>query len=305
MTTLYIATHNITGLKYFGMTKRFFTENDLQNNYLGSGVYWKKHLNKYGKDVTMKIFDICLDIDVEEVALNFSIQHKIVESDEWANLCLENGADGNPGRIVSDETKMKFKDTLNKEFYIDGEITNIAKIRGKKAANTMKKKIVYYNSEEMSLSKKAALKASETMRDTKINDKNALEIKAEKSAETRKNKMCIFEGVEMTIQERANIKLSRTVKTEINGVSLASIKNIKSANTVALSNPFYNIFHIDKGLLETNIPKKDLRKISQVLINTNKTNYLGKSERSKAQLIKNNKTNLIGLYVERIISDKK
>ena len=47
--TLYIATHNITGKKYFGKTVKWFTEEDLQENYHGSGKYWNNHRNKHGK----------------------------------------------------------------------------------------------------------------------------------------------------------------------------------------------------------------------------------------------------------------
>ena len=36
---LYVKTHNVTGLKYFGKT----TRNPLTTN--GSGVYWKSHID--------------------------------------------------------------------------------------------------------------------------------------------------------------------------------------------------------------------------------------------------------------------
>ena len=50
---LYLKTHNISGLKYLGQTK---------NNpfkYNGSGVIWKKHLKKYGLDITTEILAEC------------------------------------------------------------------------------------------------------------------------------------------------------------------------------------------------------------------------------------------------------
>ena len=53
--TLYIVTHNTTGLKYFGKTTRYFTQEDLQENYHGSGSYWKNHLKKHKDDVTIVI----------------------------------------------------------------------------------------------------------------------------------------------------------------------------------------------------------------------------------------------------------
>lgn len=85
MITLYVKTHNITGLKYFGKT----TSKD-PIKYPGSGTYWKNHIRKYGNDVLTEVIgqfddkDECL-----KVAMGFSLQHNIVESDEWANLKIE------------------------------------------------------------------------------------------------------------------------------------------------------------------------------------------------------------------------
>lgn len=85
ITHLYIKTHNVTGLKYFGKT--------IQKNpqrYKGSGKYWKCHLAKYGNDVTTEILGSFDDIELcELVASEFSIKFNIVESDEWANLIPE------------------------------------------------------------------------------------------------------------------------------------------------------------------------------------------------------------------------
>ena len=93
--TLYIATHNKTGLKYFGKTTRYFTEEDLQKNYHGSGVYWKRHLKKHGDDVTMKIYGIYDIAEVKEIALQFSRENNIVEDyNNWANQTEENGLQG-------------------------------------------------------------------------------------------------------------------------------------------------------------------------------------------------------------------
>lgn len=47
--SLYIKTHNITGLKYFGKT----IKNPLK--YKGSGKYWKRHLAIHGNDVTTEV----------------------------------------------------------------------------------------------------------------------------------------------------------------------------------------------------------------------------------------------------------
>lgn len=43
MYTLYLKEHTDTGMKYLGYTAR-----EDYDFYTGSGVYWKRHLNKYG-----------------------------------------------------------------------------------------------------------------------------------------------------------------------------------------------------------------------------------------------------------------
>lgn len=90
-TALLVMLHNVTGLKYFCKTS------DLRNvyNYKGSGLYWKKHLNKHGKDVTVGVMGFYTDYQrCRNAALKFSQENDIVNSDAWANLVLENGTDG-------------------------------------------------------------------------------------------------------------------------------------------------------------------------------------------------------------------
>ena len=88
-TYLYIKTHNITGLKYFGKT----TNND-PYKYNGSGTYWKRHLNKHGNDVSTEIIGYYTDKEeCLNVALKFSKDNDIVKSEEWANL-KEESLDG-------------------------------------------------------------------------------------------------------------------------------------------------------------------------------------------------------------------
>lgn len=109
MIYLYIKTHNTTGLKYFGKT----TKKDV-HSYQGSGKHWKKHIKKHGYDVTTEIIG-CFGSEDEcgEAALKFSVDENIVESDDWANLRLENGSDGAPqGNTISPETKSKISNAL-------------------------------------------------------------------------------------------------------------------------------------------------------------------------------------------------
>ena len=97
---LYIFTHNITGLKYFGKTINSFDEMSLLN-YGGSGVYWKKHIKKHGKDLSVEIYGIHHISKVKDIAVKFSEDNNIVnalnESGNrkgrkiWANSEYETG----------------------------------------------------------------------------------------------------------------------------------------------------------------------------------------------------------------------
>ena len=89
-THLYVKTHNVTGLKYFGKT----TQDD-PAKYKGSGKYWVRHLKTHGCDVSTEVIGTFTDIESCKCAANkFSNLHRITESVEWANLKDENGLDG-------------------------------------------------------------------------------------------------------------------------------------------------------------------------------------------------------------------
>jgi hypothetical protein len=77
-------------LKYYGK----HTGQDIES-YQGSGEYWQSHLKKHNATV----IHICnsdwfYDTSIVEVAIKFSNDNNIVESDNWANMKPENGLDG-------------------------------------------------------------------------------------------------------------------------------------------------------------------------------------------------------------------
>jgi hypothetical protein len=92
-TALLVIEHNITGLKYFCKTARFSEI----NHYKGSGLYWKRHMKKHGKDVKVGVLGIYFDKKrCLLAAKKFSEENKIGNNLEWANLIPENGMDGAP-----------------------------------------------------------------------------------------------------------------------------------------------------------------------------------------------------------------
>lgn len=123
MTTLYIKTHNETKLKYFGKTQK---EGEDIFSYYGSGVYWHRHLQKHGFDISTEIYACFEDDDplLEQTAIEFSEENDIVMSEDWANLIEENGLSGNPkGIIFSEEHLEKLRNRPKRVGYIHSEKT--------------------------------------------------------------------------------------------------------------------------------------------------------------------------------------
>lgn len=110
-TYLYVKTHNVTGLKYFGKT----IKKDV-HKYKGSGVRWLNHIRVHGYDVTTEILGYFENSnECNMFALEFSKVNDIVRSNCWANLVEEVGTDGSgKGMIVTDNFREKMR-LINKE----------------------------------------------------------------------------------------------------------------------------------------------------------------------------------------------
>lgn len=124
MIYLYLKTHNITGLKYLGKTK---------NNpytYMGSGKYWRRHIQKHGYDVTT---DILLETEdpeeIKKAGLAYSRKHDIINSEEYANLIKESGDGGDTWIGLSPQSRedriSKFKLKTKGIGRTDEQIENI------------------------------------------------------------------------------------------------------------------------------------------------------------------------------------
>jgi hypothetical protein len=105
-TYLMIKQHEITGLKYLCKTIRL---NPIK--YKGSGTYWKSHIKKHGKQLVNTIWCKYFT-NIESLvftALTLSEIYNIVESNEWANLKLENGLDGIDSKTAKLTAKKRIK----------------------------------------------------------------------------------------------------------------------------------------------------------------------------------------------------
>lgn len=103
---LYVKKHRKTGMKYLG-----YTSKDNVNQYTGSGKYWLKHLAKHGSDcvVTHILFESENRDLVALWGVFFSDLYNVVESDEWANLIVENTR----GPSSADATRMRLEQVKN------------------------------------------------------------------------------------------------------------------------------------------------------------------------------------------------
>lgn len=108
---LYVKTHNITGLKYLGQTKK-----QDPHAYNGSGILWSRHLRKYGKDYSTTILAESASLDeIKKLGLYYSEKWDIVQSVEWANLKVEDGTGGsNKEALNRPEVKAKRAATIAK-----------------------------------------------------------------------------------------------------------------------------------------------------------------------------------------------
>lgn len=99
------------GLKYLGKTQ--------QNpfNYIGSGVYWKRHLKKHKfkhRDIkTTVLYETTNQNDLKKMGIYYSIFFNIINNDEFANLIHEQGQGGSTLYNENHPSK-KFSENLKK-----------------------------------------------------------------------------------------------------------------------------------------------------------------------------------------------
>ena len=82
---LLVKEHVDTGLKY--LCKRVASSFSECEKYKGSGVYWTKHLKKYGNNVKTTCLFVTENKDeFYKVAKKYSLDYNVTKSKEWANL---------------------------------------------------------------------------------------------------------------------------------------------------------------------------------------------------------------------------
>jgi hypothetical protein len=101
---LLVKTHLKTGLQYLCQTKQE------PFKYLGSGIYWRRHLKTHGKEISTHILRECNDrTEVEYWGRYYSDLWNVVESAYWANLKPETGDGGSNGGTPRIKTSLTMK----------------------------------------------------------------------------------------------------------------------------------------------------------------------------------------------------
>jgi hypothetical protein len=98
MYRLMIKTHNKTGLKYLCITNK-----DDWDKYTGSGVKWRKHLEKHGIDISTELLYESEDyVSFVAECVYYSVLYDVAISDEFANVIPERGYDNSRGLYLAE-----------------------------------------------------------------------------------------------------------------------------------------------------------------------------------------------------------
>lgn len=216
-TYLYVKTHNITGLKYFGKTTK-----SNPHAYKGSGDYWLKHLKIHGKDISTEIIGLFEDKDeCVKAALKFSEDNNIVNAlnedgkKVWANQIIENGLDGgDTGRTnyspTTDATKRKISES-NK-----GRVAWNAGLKGVNPGNT--------RSRTQEQKDKISQKLTGRPRAKGASEKTANKLRGRKRPEIAEK----LRGRRHTPEALENMKLAQQNKGPLNEETKMKIKEARS-----------------------------------------------------------------------------
>lgn len=118
---IYITTNLANGKRYLGQ-KKFDRK---WKEYLGSGVIFKKSINKAKQDGDINRFRrdiicICYSADeLNKIEYDLSVYFNVVESDDWYNLVLGGGT--TTGMVVSEETRTKQSEVRKRNSIIHPE----------------------------------------------------------------------------------------------------------------------------------------------------------------------------------------
>lgn len=130
---VYITTNNLNGMKYIGQRK--YDPDEKWKTYLGSGVYLRRAIEKYGKEnFTKEIIEECESKELLNEREKYWIQfYNAINSEKFYNLA--SGGDGGNTICGYSEEQLaeykKFKQELHKKTALKGEMAPMSKLSEK------------------------------------------------------------------------------------------------------------------------------------------------------------------------------
>lgn len=123
---IYITINHINGKKYIGQKK--YDKSGKWKDYLGSGIYLKREINKYGKEnFSKEIIEECISKEqLDEREIYWISYYNAVESDEFYNIAY--GGDG--GNTISGYNKNQKQELSNKLSKIRKGNINLGSLNG-------------------------------------------------------------------------------------------------------------------------------------------------------------------------------
>lgn len=205
---LYVKQHQKTGLKYFGQTQQD------PYNYKGSGKYWLRHIGEHGRSEinTLNVWSFETIEECRKFAIEFSINNNIVESQDWANLMIEN-VDRNPSAYVfTEEAKQRIREGKQRAGYRHSAET-IEKIRKASSGRKHKEEALRKMAEwKISNPLKHTDETKAKMRAAKLGTKQSAELVAKRFANRKsfKHSLETIEKIRQKKLERDRANLSNS-----------------------------------------------------------------------------------------------
>jgi len=104
----------------------------------------------------------------------------------------------------------------------------------------------------------------------------------------------------ISIKKMIDTRKKEFIDEKGNITTIDKLARKKQVLTKERKSRLFNIYHIERGLVKSNVLRKEIVKISQGLLKSTKEKYLGFSKNARYNLINNSNESLIGLYVEEI-----
>lgn len=266
----------------------------------GKGVY----VNEFGNNELFSLEEAkrrCLNGVCKNIPKSEETKRRMSESSKGKKKSQEHilarikavtAKQENGKNIMQEAAQKAMKTKINRPDSHENSMVNI----GKKISL----KLNEIGSSGETISKERSLKQKESVR---INSEADGEYYNKINEKRRNTGNTLLENGK-TIFQQSSIKAANTMKTTIqeNGKTIEENRHIKANNTKYELTDKFNVYHINNGLIYSNLTAMEVYRISPSLRSKTKENWLGKNSNSlRARLINRNESYKLDLYVEKVV----